>query len=165
MNAVPSPDIQLLDSRFDAWQELLDLILLSFSYMNGVIDPPSSALLLTTDTLRDKAEAETVLLASIGPRLAGCAFLAEKDDHFYLGKLAIAPDAQGQNIGKALLKAAEAVARDAGKPVLELQTRIELTANHRIFERFGFQKVRETAHPGFDRTTSITMRKAITHDA
>ena len=48
-----------------------------------------------------------------------------------------------------------------GKPALELQTRIELTGNHAAFRRMGFVETARTAHPGFDRPTSITFRKRL----
>lgn len=54
---------------------------------------------------------------------------------------------------------AEAVAK--GKPAIELQVRIELTRNRAVFEKLGYRKIAETAHPGYTRTTSITMRKEI----
>ena len=44
---------------------------------------------------------------------------------------------------------------------LELQTRIELTENQATFGRMGFVKTAETAHEGFDRPTSITMRAKV----
>ena len=47
------------------------------------------------------------------------------------------------------------------KRFLELQTRIELTENHATFGALGFKKIAETAHPGYSRPTSITMRKLV----
>jgi ribosomal protein S18 acetylase RimI-like enzyme len=148
-----------LPQDFDHWEELLDLILSSFRYMIGVIDPPSSAFRLTAESLRDKAAGEAVFLALLDGRMAGCVFLAEKKDHFYLGKLAIDPACQGQGIGRRLVEAAESHARAAGKPVIELQVRVELTGNQATFRRLGFRETDRTAHAGFDRATSITMRK------
>ncbi len=159
---LPGPvTVRRLPTDFSDWAGLLALILRAFDYMNGRIDPPSSALALTPETLRDKAQAETAFLAHIGDRMVGCAFLAEKADHFYLGKLAVDPDSQRRGIGRALMQAAEAHVRAAGKPEIELQTRIELTGNHRAFERLGYLETARTAHPGFDRPTTITMRKAL----
>ncbi|MGH6763279.1 MAG: GNAT family N-acetyltransferase [Phyllobacterium sp.] len=106
---------------------------------------------------------EIDFIALLEGKLAGCAFLAEKENHFYLGKLAVSPEAHGRNIGRALLTQVENHAVTRGKPVLELQTRIELISNHRIFKRFDFQKTQETAHPDYDGPTSITMRKALPH--
>jgi len=153
--------IERLPAGFSRWDELLALILDAFAYMDGVIAPPSSALGLTPEKLAEKARAETVFLATEDMKLLGCVFVAEKVDHFYVGKLAVAPAAQGAGIGKRLLAAVERFARESGKPALELQTRIELTANQRAFGRLGFVETERTAHPGFDRPTAITMRKVL----
>jgi phosphinothricin acetyltransferase len=45
---------------------------------------------------------------------------------------------------------------------LELQVRIELEENQRIFSRCGFVETARTAHPGYDRVTEITMQKELT---
>jgi ribosomal protein S18 acetylase RimI-like enzyme len=153
--------ILLISSDFDRWEDLLRLIQESFAYMDGVIDPPSSAQKLTADNLREKAKDEAGFAAVIDDELAGCVFIKEKDDRFYLGKLAVAPAFEGQGIGRKLVEKAEQLAVACGKPVMELQTRIELTRNHAVFEKLGYRKVAETAHPGFTRTTSVTMRKEI----
>lgn len=36
-----------------------------------------------------------------------------------------------------------------------------LVENHEAFAALGFAKVAQSAHPGFDRPTSITMRKPV----
>lgn len=146
---------------FGNWSGLLALIRRAFAYMDGRIDPPSSALALTPAALQRKAEVETVLLAWVDGRLAGCAFLADRGDHFYLGKLAVEPELQGRGVGKALMHAVEAHARAAGKPRIELQTRIELTGNQQAFTSQGYRETARTAHQGFCRPTSITYRKVL----
>ena len=133
----------------------------AFAFMDGVIDPPSSAHLLTVDVLRDKALHETGFVALDGDRIVGCVFALERADDFYVGKLAVAPDCQGQGIGRRLMRAVERLAVDRGKAALDLQTRIELTANHAAFARLGFHETERTAHEGYDRPTSITMRKLV----
>jgi len=153
--------IERLPDGFDRWGELLGLIRESFAYMDGVIDPPSSAHRLTLDSLKAKARAETCFLAWRGEELAGCIFAAERSDHFYVGKLAVASNMQGFGIGRALMQTAEGLARAHGKPVLELQARIELTANHAAFARLGFRETERTAHDGYDQPTSLTMRKVL----
>lgn len=156
------PVIRRLDASFDRWDELLQLILRSFASMNGVIDPPSSAHRLTAGSLREKAGAETGFIATIEDRLVGCVFARERETDFYVGKLAVDPGRQGQGIGKRLMQAVEALAGACGKTALELETRIELTGNHEAFARLGFHETARTAHPGYGRATSITMRKPIT---
>jgi predicted N-acetyltransferase YhbS len=154
-------DIKTIGLDFADWDALLVLIHEAFAYMEGVVDPPASGLRLTRDELRAKARTETGLIAVDGGRIVGCAFLADKDDHLYLGKLAVARDHQGRGIGRALVCQAEDLARRLGKPAIALQTRIELTGNHQAFGRMGFVRTAETAHPGYDRPTSVTMRKTL----
>jgi GNAT superfamily N-acetyltransferase len=150
-----------LPPDFQDWQNLLALIRCAFAYMDGVIEPPSSAHLLTPDLLRDKALVETIFVAFWGERLVGCVALDDRGDRLYLGKLAVEPGLQGRGIGRLLVDAAEQFARAEGKPAIELQTRVELTGNHKAFARLGFVETGRTAHAGYDRPTSITMRKLL----
>ncbi len=153
--------LRRLDDGFDRWDALLDLILTSFAYMNGRIDPPSSALALTSETLKAKALSEIAYVALDGERLVGCIFCRPEAESLYVGKLAVLPAAQGNGIGRQLLGLAETTARELGLKALRLKTRIELTDNHATFAAWGFRKTAENRHAGFDRTTSIEMRKAI----
>lgn len=58
-------------------------------------------------------------------------------------------------------QAVEFLARSRNKPAIELQTRIELTVNHATFAGLGFRETERTAHDGYDRPTSITLRKEL----
>jgi GNAT superfamily N-acetyltransferase len=117
------------------------------------------------DAVRAKAKDETMIVATEGTELVGCVFAAVRDDCVYVGKLAVADTARRKGVARALMAAAEDVARQNQRPFLELQTRVELTENHKTFAALGFEKVAETAHPGYDRPTSITMRKRVPHSA
>lgn len=146
---------------FADWEGLLALLRRAFASMEGRIDPPSSLHRLDAGGLVAKARDGACFLAFRGGRLTGCVFCDPHADCLYIGKLAVEPELQGQGIGRALLARAEAEAHALGLPALELQTRIELVENHRAFERLGFLRTGETAHPGHDRPTSVTMRKAL----
>lgn len=147
---------------FAAWEALLDLVRRAFAYMEGRVDPPSSLTRMEAQALKAKAGAETLLLAhDAAGALVGCLFADDRGDRLYIGKLAVEPARQGARIGAALMAAAEALARSRGIPTLELETRVELTGNHRAFERMGFEKAAETAHEGYDRPTSFTFRRAL----
>lgn len=150
-----------LPAHFDRWDDLLALIRRAFAYMDGIIDPPSSAHLLTADTLAEKAKRETGFLAIENGRVVGCVFALERARDFYVGKLAVEPGLQRQGMGARLMRAVEDLARERGKDAIELQTRIELTTNHAAFARLGFRETERTAHEGYDRPTSITMRKVL----
>jgi len=151
-----------IDESFARWAELLDLILVSFAYMEGRIDPPSSASRLTVESLVEKAEAEIAYAIENKGRLTGCIFLRPETDCLYVGKLAVLPSAQGKGIGRHLLEIAEETARELGLPALRLETRIELVGNHSTFAAWGFEKTAEKSHPGFTRVTFIEMKKALT---
>ncbi|MER8372217.1 GNAT family N-acetyltransferase [Mesorhizobium sp. M1406] len=161
MERTEAVSIAQIPADFDRWNDVLALIMRAFASMDGVIDPPSSAHLLTADSLRDKARRETGFVALNGDRIVGCIFALERLAELYVGKLAIAPDCQGQGIGRRLMQAVEDLARSHGKVAIELQTRIELTGNHAAFARLGFYETERTAHEGYDRPTSITMRKVL----
>lgn len=138
---------------------MLALIRESFAYMEGRIDPPSSMHQLTEDSIA--AQCQTGEVWVIGHPPAACIFLTPRDDALYLGKLAVDAGHRGRGLARDLIAVAENRARALGLPALELQTRVELVENHAAFARMGFSITGRTAHPGFDRPTSITMRRVI----
>jgi GNAT superfamily N-acetyltransferase len=146
---------------FRDWESVRQLILEAFAYMGPRIDPPSSALRLTPQSMKADADGGALLLAYRRDDLVGCVFAQPKNDSLYIGKLAVRPGLQGAGIGKKLVDAARNEARRRGIATLELQTRVELTENHAAFARMGFVKTAETAHEGFARPTSITMRARV----
>lgn len=153
-------EIVRIGEEFDRWPELLALIMASFAYMDGVIDPPSSAHRLTLEKLAEKARVEIAFVALDGDELLGCLFCRpEPPACLYVGKLCVSPQAQGKGIGRMLVQRSEALARELALPALRLETRIELLANHARFAAWGFVRTAENAHAGFDRTTSIEMTK------
>jgi GNAT superfamily N-acetyltransferase len=146
---------------FNQWVKLLELLHAAFAYQNARIDPPSSLYKLDAQSLCQKAGEENLFLAFEGEELIGCAFARMKPASVYVGKVAVWPARQGQGIGRLLMHAVENFAQSTGKPILELDTRIELVENHKTFSALGFVKVAEYSHPGYTRTTSITMQKAL----
>ncbi|MEI4485168.1 GNAT family N-acetyltransferase [Frigidibacter sp. MR17.14] len=143
----------------DDMAPVLALIRAAFSYMDGRIDPPSSLHLLTEATLA--AEAARAELWVIGDAPLACVILTPKPGRLYIGKLAVAEAARGRGLGRALVTLAEARARELCLPALELQTRVELVENHRTFAAMGFERSGATNHPGHDRPTSFTYRRAV----
>ena len=138
----------------------LALLHAAFAYMGNRIDPPSSLHRLTPQTIRDFAS-DNVLLAILDANKSplACLFVTKNPDHLYLGKWAVHPDHQGKGYARALLNWVEAQPGNA--QYIELETRIELTENHAYFQRQGFAITGETRHPGYTRTTGLTMRKPL----
>jgi GNAT superfamily N-acetyltransferase len=140
------------------WPAVLRLLHGAFAFMEGRIDPPSSLRNLTPEALTRQAEVGEIWV--IGAPVA-CVFLTPKPGALYVGKLAVAASHRGQGLARRLIGVAEGRALEMGLPVLELQTRVELVENQAAFLALGFQEVGRTAHPGYDRPTSITYRRAV----
>lgn len=136
---------------------ILALLYQAFAGMTGRIDPPSSLLRLTEADVRNQAARGGIFVTGPPEAPTGCLFVTPQQDCTYLGKLATAPTAQGTGIARALVTHAARTA-DPAKP-LRLQTRVELVENHAVFERLGFKRVAQTAHPGYDRATSYTYER------
>lgn len=148
-----NPDVGSVD-----WKELHALLMASFAFMEGRIDPPSSLLKLNAEDLRRKAQIETLFIARHDTKIVGCLFSREEGGALYVGKVAVAPNVQGHGLGRRLFQAAIRQAQEQGAFCVDLETRIELLENHAMFGRLGFKKVSESAHAGYAKPTSIRMR-------
>ena len=91
-----------------------------------------------------------------------CLILTPKGATLYLGKLAVDRGARGRGLSRQLIEHATDRARALGLPSVTLQTRVELVANQKTFETMGFVETGRTAHPGYDRPTSITYVRPVT---
>ena len=143
------------------WPTIHKLVADAFAYMDGRIDPPSSIHRWSPDVFASEAQSGAVYLAEENGALIGAGFGRIAGDAYYIGKIAVSPKARGKGVAKAIVAIAEADAKLRALPTLELESRIELTENHNTFAALGFVKTGETAHQGYDRPTSITMRKPV----
>lgn len=144
---------------------VLALIRTTFAYMEGRIDPPSSMHRLTLDEVARQAAGSEVWAVEDAGRVVACVFLTPSgtagDGALYLGKLAVAVSHRGRGLARRLVALAETRARELGLAAVTLQSRIELAENHAAFAAMGFRVTAETAHPGFDRPTSVTFVKPV----
>lgn len=153
------PLLTFPDTEFSDWEGLHALLVAAFAYMDARIDPPSSMKQITAENLREKAKAELLLTCKSGDELIAATFVAMHPDSLYIGKLAVREDFRRQGLSRRMIEVIEDFARVKRLPRLVLQTRVELTENHRAFAALGFVKTAETSHAGYDRATSITMTK------
>lgn len=154
--------IEVRTGPVEDWRALHLLLVTCYAYMEGRVDPPSSLANATPEKLREKAKKETLVTIWADGSLAACGFLRDTGRSIYLGKLAVHPAHRGQGLLRRIIDEAEALARRTGRPVLELGTRVELVENHATFTALGFRVTAETAHPGFDEPTSLTMERRVT---
>ena len=163
--SVPGPhSVSMVETNppeFDDWQGLHRLLVDSFSFMEGRIDPPSSLLRLTPQGLAEKSHSEDLFLIRDGARPVACAFGLPKPGRYYIGKLAVAAPQRGQGAARAILTAAAEVARAQRLPRLEMETRVDLRENHRAFRRLGFTLVGASTHDGYTQVTSLTFCRNI----
>lgn len=159
MTAAPVP--RRLGPGDPALPALLMLIQTSFAYMEGRIDPPSSLHRLELDDVRAQARNAEVWAIEEGHRVVACMILTPRPGVLHLGKLAVAASHRGRGIARTLVDLAETRARALGLSGVELQSRVELTENHSAFAAMGFRVIAETAHPGYDRPTSVTFHKPV----
>lgn len=139
---------------------VLALIRGAFADMDGRIDPPSSMHRLTEADLARAATTGEVWVVEEDGRPIATATLDFSQNRVYLGKLAVRGDWRRKGLARALVRRARRRAKDLGLPAVEIRTRIELTENHRAFEAMGFVRAGESAHPGYDRPTSVLYRLA-----
>lgn len=90
----------------------------------------------TVDEVRAAIAAETVLVALAGTRIVGAVRGRLDGDTCHVGRLAVAPDQQGNGIGTALLGAIEE--RFAGVRRFELFTGGHSEPNLRLYRRHGY---------------------------
>jgi len=134
-----------------ALQDVLALIRTCFAEHDGVVDPPSSMHRMTLETLQNEARQGEVWSTDLA-----CMILTPQPATLYLGKLAVAPQARRKGLARGMIRHAITRAQALDLPCLTLQSRVELRANHALFGSMGFVETDRTAHPGYDRPTSLT---------
>ena len=127
--------------------------------MDERIDPPSSMHRLTAEDIAAQCESGEVW--SMGNPPVACVLTKVKNDALYVGKLAVAETHRGKGLASKLIQLAERRAVEKSLNNLELESRIELVENHRLFEKLGFRKTAEGRHDGYTKSTYIVMRKPV----
>jgi GNAT superfamily N-acetyltransferase len=100
------------------------------------------------------------VIDELGVPLA-CMVLTPMPARLYIGKLAVAAGHRRKGLARQLLDHAADRAKALGLPLLEMQSRVELTGNHAAFAAMGFVRTGTTAHPGYDRPTSVTFQRPL----
>lgn len=137
------------------------LLTVAFASMEGRINPPSSLTRMGPEDLAiAAARAELWVIDGAEGPLA-CMILTPLPDTLYLGKLAVTQTARGQGLARKMVELAIARARVLSLPSVSLQTRMELVENHATFTALGFEMTGTTAHPGFNRPTSLSFQMQV----
>lgn len=90
-----------------------------------------------------------------GDGLVGLVVLEEGPGALLLDNIAVAPAAQGQGIGRRLMRFAEAEASRRGRTALRLYTHVLMTENIALYGRLGFIETGRSREHGFDRVFMV----------
>jgi ribosomal protein S18 acetylase RimI-like enzyme len=120
-------------------------------------DPNVPPLTETLDQVRSAIVTTRVVVGRIGPRLVAAGRLDVRDRVGHVGRLAVAPDVQGQGVGRALLAAVEAAGLDDVDDYV-LFTGHETLGNLHLYHSAGYRDT-HTEHVVGD-LSFIHMRKS-----
>ena len=123
--------------------------------------PPSSALGETAETLAAKIATGCGFGVCSEEKLAAVALWRLDDGVLLISRVCVLPSARGPGMARMLMAACQAEAGRLGAVRMRLRARLELPENERMFERFGFQRVRVEAHAGFDQPTRAVTEKPL----
>ena len=87
----------------------------------------------------------------LGHPTLGCLVMFPDGDAIEIDMIAVAPEAQGQGIGRRLLDFAADHARAMGQTKLTLYTNAKMARNVVIYETYGFTITHRATVDGFDR--------------
>lgn len=97
-------------------------------------------------------------LGAIDGELVGLVEMIEQPDHLLIENVAVAPDRQGQGIGRALVDHAEATAGQLGYDTVRLYTNQRFASNVRLYRALGYAVDREER---LSHGVAVHMSKAI----
>jgi N-acetylglutamate synthase-like GNAT family acetyltransferase len=159
--AAESNPLLIRAARADEAEAIVALIQRAFGEYRGKLRPESGALQETPETIRAIMKTGTLLLAERAGRVLGCVSVRRKDDCAYAGRLAVEPMERGIGVGRALLAAAEATARQMGGGRLRVDVRLKLRNNRAFFRALGFKEGAERCHAGFRQPTYVELEKIL----
>ncbi len=99
-----------------------------------------------TSGLSDDLAQHTVLVVRQNEDVAGVAVLSLAGPTAILKNLAVDPGAQGGGLGKKLVEACLAVAREAGHARLHLSTHAEMHRTQLFYALLGFAEIKRDGH-------------------
>ncbi len=99
-----------------------------------------------------------VWVIEFGPEIAGILVLLPRPDHMLLDNIAVAPDRQGQGLGRRLLAFAEDEAARRGYPEVRLYTHVTMVENQRLYASIGYEETGRGVQAGYER---VFMRKRL----
>jgi predicted N-acetyltransferase YhbS len=152
---------EIRPARAEEAEAVVTLIHRAFGQYRGQLQPDSSALSETAESIRSLMASGTILVALQDGRMVGCVSVQRKPEFAYAGRLAVDPSARGTGVGRALMGNAESVARQMGARRLRVDVRLALAENRAFFQSLGFAEGVWRCHPGFAHPTYVELEKIL----
>ncbi len=102
-----------------------------------------------------------IFIAESEGQAVGCGALIRMGDGFEVCKMTVSPAARGTGLGRKLLAACEAAARDAGARFLYLETNSRLAPAIGLYEAFGFEYLAPRDTPYSEDRVDVFMEKRL----
>ncbi len=102
------------------------IISAAFEEHRGKLDPPSSSLDKTLESVAQELQTAKAIVAVIDNKLVGCIFYSIKEDYVYLAHLAVIPTYRGMGMAKALIQAVEKETLELHQNKIRLSVRLAL---------------------------------------
>ena len=137
----------------------------AFEQFRGRLDPPTSALDETLETLLETTfqPDHGAALAFVNDTPAGALRWSVHPlrQHLYVGRVAVLPAYRRQGVASALMDWADAHARALGLPVVQFGVRLQAPENIRFYQCLGYEVAGQEQHHGYDQPTFVWMRKQL----
>ena len=118
--------------------DIASLIGAAFEEHRGQLDPPSSSLDKSLDSVAQELQTSKAIVAILNNKIVGCAFYSFKEDFVYLAHLAVHPDYRGLGIAKTLMQAVEDKTREQNVEKIRLSVRLALEKTGAFYESLGY---------------------------
>jgi GNAT superfamily N-acetyltransferase len=133
--------VVLRDAAAEDAEIVASLVRAAFEEYRGLLQPPSGGHSETDESVRSKLESSWAIIASVDGQDAGCIFYEPAGECMYLHRLGVLPAFRGSGVGRTLVEAVEARAKEDGYKGIRLGTRIVLSKNRAFYERQGYRLV------------------------
>lgn len=142
------------DFRAGDVERIADLHTKGYAKLGPRFGAPFDAYVIQTldeANLQVRSQSETdrtqVWFAELDGNIVGCAALVDRGDRAQLRWVVVLDEARGNGIGKKLLNAVLAHARDTGFEEIYLETIDQLTPSMTLYEQAGFQLLSQKIMP------------------
>ncbi|WP_206535724.1 GNAT family N-acetyltransferase [Microbacterium sp. 4R-513] len=153
-------DVAVRDIRIEDAGEVLTLQRAAFVQEALIYGSPEMPpLTQTLEELEHELHDNLGCVALEGSRMIGAVRARVVGELLLVGRISIAPDAQGKGVGTLLLAEVERRGREAGATESELFTGSLSEANLRLYEREGYAESQRV--PGDDGTEQVFLRKTL----